>query len=169
MKCIKCNVAELESRLAHLPIEVKGETFSIEMLAKVCPNCEYATLDGSRMSEYMRLGADAYRNQHNRLTSAEIKGRRNRLRMTQEQFAKYLHVGPISVKRWELGQVQDAAMDELVKLKTDSLYAHVNYERVARMMGTVPLTGIIDDVAETEWRFGPRKQYELVGNWEQIA
>ena len=49
----------------------------------------------------------------------EIRARRMQLGMSQTQFGEYLGTGPASVKRWELGQVQDKAMDELIRLKTD--------------------------------------------------
>lgn len=43
--------------------------------------------------------------------------------MSQQQFAEYLEVGPASVKRWELGEIQTPAMDQLVRLKTDVAFA----------------------------------------------
>lgn len=78
MRCIECKAKELESRLAYIPIKVKGENFSVEMKALVCPSCGYATIDGTSMAEYMRCGADAYRVAHDRLTSSEIRTRRRR-------------------------------------------------------------------------------------------
>jgi putative zinc finger/helix-turn-helix YgiT family protein len=167
MKCIDCKSNELENRLAHVPIEIKGESFSVEMKALVCPGCGYTTIDGGAMAEYMRLGADAFRAKHGRLTSSEIRTRRRHwLNMSQAEFAKYLPVGPVSVKRWELGQVQDGAMDQLIRLKTDPAQALENYFNVCKLTG-VALAGIIDAPMETEWRPN-RKQYDIaVKDWEE--
>ena len=167
MRCIQCKASELENRMAEIPIKVKGEMFSVEMQAIVCPGCGYQTSDGSRMAEYMRAGADMYRVKHNRLTSSDIRTRRRSwLGMNQLEFAAYLPVSPVSVKRWELGQVQDEAMDELIRIKTDAEAARENYHRVALMNG-VALAGIIEQPTESEWQ-PHRKQYEIViKDWEE--
>ena len=39
--------------------------------------------------------------------------------MSQVQFAEFIGIGVATLKRWELGQIQECAMDELVRLKTD--------------------------------------------------
>lgn len=119
MTCINCKAGNLHKRISPVPIEIKREMFSVETHALVCDNCGYTTIEGARMAEYMRLGADAYRVKHGRLTSSEIRLRRSRLQMNQVEFAKYLGVSSISVKRWELGKVQDDAMDFLIRMRTD--------------------------------------------------
>jgi transcriptional regulator with XRE-family HTH domain len=60
------------------------------------------------------------------LTSTEIRANRALLTMTQQQFADHLGTGVASVKRWEAGQIQDKAMDELIRLKTDPETARRN-------------------------------------------
>jgi hypothetical protein len=51
--------------------------------------------------------------------------------MSQEEFAAYLSVGVASVKRWELGKVQEKSMDDLVRIKCSLASARQN---VARLM-----------------------------------
>jgi putative zinc finger/helix-turn-helix YgiT family protein len=120
MICIKCGESSLESRAAVVPAEIKGEHFQVQMdKALVCPSCSHVMVDGKDMPEYMRLSADAYRRNHRLLTSDEIRGFRNRLGMTQDQFALYLNVGVASVKRWELGKIQAKAMDRLIRVMID--------------------------------------------------
>jgi transcriptional regulator with XRE-family HTH domain len=46
----------------------------------------------------------------------EIRDLRTKLGMTQRQFAAFLPVGIASVKRWELGEIQDPAMNRLMVL-----------------------------------------------------
>ncbi|PIR15264.1 MAG: hypothetical protein COV48_15340, partial [Elusimicrobia bacterium CG11_big_fil_rev_8_21_14_0_20_64_6] len=48
------------------------------------------------------------------------------MKKSQEEFSHYLGVGIASVKRWELGKVQDPAYDELIRLKTNYAYAQKN-------------------------------------------
>jgi transcriptional regulator with XRE-family HTH domain len=61
----------------------------------------------------MRKIADAYRRDHDLYTSEEIKAIRGKI--TQQQFADALGVGVASVKRWELGLVQDKGNDRLIR------------------------------------------------------
>ena len=82
------------------------------------------------MPEYGRLLADKYRSAHGLLTSEELKERRERLSMSQAKFAEYLGVGIASVKRWEMGKVQESAMDALIRLKTEPEAARLNLKTV---------------------------------------
>jgi len=50
--------------------------------------------------------------------------------MSREAFAKWLKAGIASVKRCELGALQDEPMDELMKVRTDPAAAMANYEPV---------------------------------------
>jgi hypothetical protein len=51
--------------------------------------------------------------------------------MSQEEFAAYLSVGVASVKRWELGKVQEKSTDDLIRIKCSLPSARRN---VARLM-----------------------------------
>jgi transcriptional regulator with XRE-family HTH domain len=55
--------------------------------------------------------------------------------MSQRQFATYLGVGVASIKRWELGQIQDEAMNNLMVLKTDLAAAKQNLLEIATRRG----------------------------------
>jgi hypothetical protein len=57
--------------------------------------------------------ADAYRQDNELLTSDQIRSIRGSL--SQISFAQQLGVGPASVKRWELGLVQDKSNDNLIR------------------------------------------------------
>jgi DNA-binding XRE family transcriptional regulator len=70
------------------------------------------------MPEYGRLLADKYRARHGLLTSDEIRKRRRRLELTQEQFATHLGVGIASIKRWEMGKIQDLRNNQLIVERT---------------------------------------------------
>jgi putative zinc finger/helix-turn-helix YgiT family protein len=120
MNCLKCSAGKLEAKEVKLEAEYRGEAFVVSMPGLQCPACNYATVRGEDMAEYMRRAADEYRKAHGLLTGDQIRERRQHLGMSQVEFAKYLgDIGVASIKRWELGQVQDQAMNELIVLKTD--------------------------------------------------
>jgi len=118
IKCINCGLADLESKLVRLAGQVRGEDYTVEMLGLECPQCGYKTIDGPAMPEYGRLLADRYRTAHGLLTSDDIRTRRERLEMSQQAFADFLGVGVASVKRWEMGKIQDPRNNALIIDKT---------------------------------------------------
>jgi putative zinc finger/helix-turn-helix YgiT family protein len=109
----------MEARPTNVAATVKGEQFQVACKAMVCNRCGFQVLDANQSDEYSIASADAYRTRHGLLTTTEIRRYRRNLKMSQEEFAKYLRVGVASVKRWELGQIQDDAMDELIRVKCD--------------------------------------------------
>ena len=94
--------------------EVKGEAVPVLFDGWRCP-CGYETVDGADMPSFMREAADVYRRNHDLLTSLELREARQARGMNQNEFADFLGVGSASVKRWEMGQVQDRAMDNLIR------------------------------------------------------
>jgi putative zinc finger/helix-turn-helix YgiT family protein len=91
----------------------------VELMGWQCPSCGHQTLYGTEMTEFGRLLADEYRAEHGLLTSREIVAIRNRLGMSQDLFAKFLgNAGVASVKRWELGKIQDRIHNDLILEKT---------------------------------------------------
>jgi hypothetical protein len=58
--------------------------------------------------------------------------------MSQQSFARFLKVGVASVKRWEAGLVQDEAMDELIKVKSDLPTARANVRQLESQLGLAP-------------------------------
>jgi putative zinc finger/helix-turn-helix YgiT family protein len=129
MICLNCDKQMVEGPVT-LSGEFRGEHFSVAMQGFRCPQCEYSTIHGRNSADFSRRLADAYRSRHGLLTSDEIKAARARVGKSQPEFAVYLRVGVASVKRWESGQVQDAAMDELIRLKTDLWAAEQNVSLV---------------------------------------
>ena len=117
-----------------MPGESKGETFAVSIPTLVCSSCGFATIDGPDMPEFMRRLGDAYRTEHGLLTSDEIRQRRQRLSMSQADFAEYLRVGVASLKRWEMGKVQDESSDELIRLRTDEGAARRNLSQIRQLV-----------------------------------
>src|SRR5438105_3749814 len=114
IRCIQCGRASLQSKRIQLQGTVRREDYLVEMQGLECPRCGYKTVEGTAMPEYGRLLADKYRAHHGLLTSEEIRARRARLGMTQEKFAQHIGVGLASVKRWEMGKIQDRDSNERI-------------------------------------------------------
>src|SRR2546422_767938 len=114
IRCIQCGDADLLPKTIQLSGPIRGESYTIEMPGLQCPNCGYQTIEGSAMPEYGRLLADRYRANHGFLTSDEIRTRRKRLGMSQQEFAAHLDVGIASVKRWEMGKIQEERHNERI-------------------------------------------------------
>jgi len=121
IRCINCGRADLQSKVIALEGEVRGEKYVVEIRGLVCPKCGYKTVDGPDTPEFARLLSDKYRAVHNLLTSEQIRGLRKSFQETQEQFAKRLGVGIASVKRWEMGKIQDEHSNALILEKTKVL------------------------------------------------
>jgi putative zinc finger/helix-turn-helix YgiT family protein len=115
----------LVNRSTEFSGEFRGETVTVLAPALFCSECGYKTVRGDEFEKFQALVADAYRCKKGLLTASEIRARRRALGMSQQEFAAYIKVGIASVKRWELGQVQDRALDELIRIKTDAGHARV--------------------------------------------
>jgi putative zinc finger/helix-turn-helix YgiT family protein len=116
IQCPECGKRYLRKQIADLIGSRKGESFTIETEALVCPECGFKTVPREGATQFAIRVADAYREAHGLLTSLEIKAMRKRLGMIQAQFNRFLHVGEASVKRWELGEIQSPAMNQLMLL-----------------------------------------------------
>ena len=126
MKCFDCGQGELGPSRVSLTGTRYGESFSIETNGLACSICGFKTVDSEQSAEFTQLVSDAYREKHGMLTGSEIRARRSHLGMSQQRFAEYLGAGVASIKRWESGQIQEKAMDELMRLKTDPGAAREN-------------------------------------------
>lgn len=119
IRCIECAQTDLQPKTVRLRGTIRGETYTVELQGLKCSHCGYKTIEGPAMPEYGRLLADEYRAAHGLLTSDQIRARRERLGMSQAGFAKYLGVGIASIKRWEMGKIQDNHHNDIIKEKTD--------------------------------------------------
>src|SRR5258708_28970184 len=86
-RCPECDRGTLEAKSADLTGKSHGESLTIQSDALVCPKCGFKTIPTERMGEFALRIADAWRDKHGLLTSAQIRSRRTDLRMSQRQFA----------------------------------------------------------------------------------
>ncbi len=126
MTCVACGKGRTKHGRTTVKGRYRGRTYEVQTSAEVCPKCGYYLVEAADNPELMRNLADAYRSEVGLLTSDQIRAYRESLGMSQQRFAEYLKVGSASVKRWELGGIQDAANDEHIRLKCDIAYASAN-------------------------------------------
>jgi putative zinc finger/helix-turn-helix YgiT family protein len=166
LRCPECERRTLREVVTDLEGSVRGERVQVNAEALTCDYCGFKTIPREKMGQFALRVADAYREKHGLLTSTGIKDHRMDLRMTQAQFANYLGVGVASVKRWELGQIQDAAMNNLMLLKADLRAAKANARELSWRLSAnrptnptpPPFHSSVARWAETNW---DNKDYRL--------
>lgn len=136
MTCIKCKGQMSQSQLMQMTGRFKGLDLTVEIEGRQCTQCGHQIVAGRHMSEFMQKLGDAYRVSKGLLTSAEIRRQRESLGMSQTEFADYLGVGVAGVKRWELGDIQNKAVDELIRLKTDLDYIDLFMSKITRRLAS---------------------------------
>jgi putative zinc finger/helix-turn-helix YgiT family protein len=106
---------------AGIPVIVNGEIVSVQGVRHLaCPSCGEVMLGREEARTAHEKGVDAYRHVHGLLTAEDIRELRQRLGLTQSQFAGLLRLGLNTVSRWESGRnVQNVAMDMLLRLVRD--------------------------------------------------
>lgn len=132
MKCLHCDNDQFDKKRIRFPVELKGETIEVLSEAFVCSKCGEPQMDSEQMNKLRKVSADEYRKMHDLLTSNEILQYRERLGMSQIQFAEYLNIGEASIKRWETYYIQDESQDDHIRLKCDEAYAELNALQVCR-------------------------------------
>lgn len=118
--CHECGTMMREQK-STLKLPVNGEQISVPRMSHLaCPKCREKVL---RLDEARQLHQQAlaiYRRKYGLLSSEEIRAVRERLELTQGQFARLLKLGKNTLSRWEAGRnVQSASMDLLLRLIRD--------------------------------------------------
>jgi len=97
-------------------IEHDGRAYRVEIpTLKVpqCGHCQAISIDDEADQEI----SAAFRREARLLAPMEIRQGREKLGLTQKQFANLLGVGEATVSRWEIGaQIQQRAMDRFLRV-----------------------------------------------------
>jgi len=117
-RCGKCGQKGM--RLATVPyattIEHDGRAYCVEIPALTvpqCTDCQAISIDDEADQQI----SVAFRREAGLLAPAEIRQGREKLRLTQKQFANLLGVGEATISRWETGaQIQQRAMDRFLRV-----------------------------------------------------
>ena len=117
-RCGKCGQKAM--RLATVAyattIEHDGRSYRVELptlTVPQCGNCHAISIDDEADQEI----SAAFRREARLLAPEEIRQGREKLGLTQKEFANLLGVGEATVSRWETGaQIQQRAMDRFLRL-----------------------------------------------------
>jgi putative zinc finger/helix-turn-helix YgiT family protein len=93
----------------------RGQHIAYEIETYICDKCGIAVGTVDQAANAQLAMAEAYRQKVGLLTSAEIKENRAKLGWSQQKLAKMTSLGISSIKRWELGIIQTAPMDRLLR------------------------------------------------------
>lgn len=118
MKCDQCG-KKTENKKRGTTQEIKGQNILIEVEGTYCPSCKAFYYTSDQAQEMVQSASDAYRSRNELLTSKEIVEYRNKLRMSQAEFSRYIPLAIASLKRYEGIGIQDRSADELIRLKCD--------------------------------------------------
>jgi putative zinc finger/helix-turn-helix YgiT family protein len=117
-RCGKCGQKGMQLATIEYAttIEHEGRAYRVEIpsfTVPQCPVCGAITID----DEADRQISAAFRRAARLLSPEEILQGRERLELTQKQFANLLGVGEATVSRWESGaQIQQRAMDRFLRV-----------------------------------------------------
>jgi putative zinc finger/helix-turn-helix YgiT family protein len=135
MKCFECGKGHIHRRKTTVRAEVRGVRLQVPGIAEECDRCDFQAVPLEHANEFGLAVDAAYRQAAGLLKKEQICAARQGLSMTQREFAEYLGVGEASVKRWELGALQDKSSDNLIRQMTDPEYARRILERLCRRLG----------------------------------
>ena len=117
-RCGKCGqkAMQLATVLYATTIEHDGRAYRVEIPALTvprCGNCQALSIDDEADQQI----SAAFRHAARLLAPAEIRQGREKLGLTQKQFANLLGVGEATVSRWETGaQIQQRALDRFLRV-----------------------------------------------------
>jgi putative zinc finger/helix-turn-helix YgiT family protein len=93
----------------------RGKRVKFRAQHYVCPVCRMKADDLGLAAANQKALSDAYRAAEGLLTGKQIIGGRKKLKLSQEELARAAHVGSVSIKRWDTGQIQTRAMDDVLR------------------------------------------------------
>jgi putative zinc finger/helix-turn-helix YgiT family protein len=117
-RCGKCGQKKMELATVQysIAIEHDGRAYQVQiprLSAPQCQNCKAISLDDEADQQI----SAAFRRTARLLAPAEIRQGREKLGLTQKEFANLLGVGEATISRWETGaQIQQRALDRFLRL-----------------------------------------------------
>ena len=118
--CLSCRqgvVPEIESRTEAFP--VRGESIEVDTQVAVCPICREDLSVEEWDDLALRKAFDEYRRRHGLLSPGEIVEIRKQYGLSQRALSLVLGWGEITVHRYEMGSIQDAAHDAQLRIAAD--------------------------------------------------
>lgn len=95
---------------------VKGRKITLITPVRICNKCGEEIFDEDLDSKTLQLFYNEYRRLENLLMPEEIKVIRNKYRLSQASFAKFLGLEEKDIARYEDGAIQTVCHDNLIRL-----------------------------------------------------
>jgi len=124
--CPNCS-GKVALRKIEKKMNFRGEDISFQIEAYVCMECNMEIATINQTSNAQILISDAYRKKVGLLTSSEIREKREKLGLSQKEFAKRAGFGIASLKRWENGIIQTKSMNLALKAAFQDIRVGNNY------------------------------------------
>lgn len=142
---------------------VKGEVIAYSEMLYHCDNCDLYFSDGEITDNNLLKARDEYRRQHNLLTSYEIKGIRDKYRLSQSDLALILGWGEITITRYETKEIQNENYDLILREINDNPYKLYDYyllnkssfdnkkqeKIIQKIINVAPSQDYVDELLET--------------------
>ncbi len=106
--------ARVEERIETF--EVRGDKIKVNSHIAMCPQCGETLVDEVLESLNFDLVYQAYKEQHNLLSSSEIVEMRQKYGLSQRSLSKLLGWGEVTIHRYESGAIQDNAHETVLRL-----------------------------------------------------
>ncbi len=115
--CIRCD-SETEYVVRELQEEknVKGCKYFIYAKHAFCSSCGESLFIHELEKNNQIQAYDEYKKDHGLLTSSEIIAIREKYHLSQTKLAKIIRCGEKNIARYEMGAIQDASIDLLIRL-----------------------------------------------------
>ncbi len=133
--CAHCNkMTEGQNISKEESFNVKGDDITITSSLMVCKQCNKEVFVEAVEERNLEKAYMAYRNLHKLLTPAQIKEIREQYGLSQRSLGKLLGWGEITIHRYESGNLQDEAHDEVLKLISRPENLLEIYEKQAHLL-----------------------------------
>ena len=120
--CGSCGLVEedntrIEERVETYP--VKGEDIAVRARVRICARCNEEISDEQLDDLTLQAAYDVYRTNHRIISPAEIKALRESYGLSQRGLGALLGWGPITIHRYEAGNLPDESHNRVLRLIKD--------------------------------------------------
>jgi putative zinc finger/helix-turn-helix YgiT family protein len=128
--CDKCH-GEVGTHVVDKEEEfpVKGEPIRVKSRVRVCDECGDNMFDEELDSQNLENAFAVYRARHGIISPSEIKAMREKYGLSQQNLARLLGWGDVTITRYEKGSIPDSAHNMILNSIEDPVYMKRTVEK----------------------------------------